>query len=407
MLISQKTTTHVPPNYPQIMSGEFNGKLTAKIVIKEDHIRIDGTCAIYLQMFLNRIRKKIPLHLAVKPSDFDKIKQRVKSKAPLSRDYNLIIEKALADINTIEVNYRLSNEVLTMDKLMNEYENPSSRIDFLKFWEIEMDHQKLTKDIATYNQQMGTLRKVKKYKESILFYELDKVFFEKMIGHFEKVEKNGVQTMFTLKKNFKKYLHIANDKGIKTALSYKDIKTPSPISKRTFLDGEEISKLNDYYNSKFINENLKSILGQFLFSCFTGLRISDSQAITTDNIIGNVLAFTAVKTGKFQRIQLNETAASFIGEKNVFTNRYSEKHINEELKNIAKTCGIRKHITFHVARHSFATNFLICGGRVEVLQKLLGHSSIRETMVYVHIVDSIVDTQIFNLDNLITKKPLS
>ena len=407
MLLSQKNTIHVPLNYPQIMTGEFNGKLTTKIVIKEDHIRTDGTCALYLQMFLNRIRKKIPLHLAVKPFDFDKIKQRVKSKAPLSRDYNLIIEKALADINTIEVNYRLSNEVLTMDKLLSEYTNPSSRIDFLKFWEIEMEHQKLTKDIATYNQQMGTLRKVKKYKESILFYELDKIFFEKMIGHFEKVDKNGVQTIFTLKKNFKKYLHIANDKGIKTALSYKDIKTPSPISKRTFLDGEEITRLNEFYNSSFINENLKSILGQFLFSCFTGLRISDSQAITTNNIIGNVLAFTAVKTGKFQRIQLNETALTFIGEKEVFPNKYSEKHINAELKNIAKACGIRKHVTFHVARHSFATNFLICGGRVEVLQKLLGHYSIRETMVYVHIVDSIVDTQIFNLDNLITKKPLS
>lgn len=388
------------------MSGEFSGKLTTKIVIKEDHIRTDGTCAIYLQIFLNRVRKKVPMHLAVKPFDFDKVKQRVKTKTLNSRDYNLIIEKALADINTIEVNYRLSNEVLTMEKLMSEYSNPSSRIDFLKFWEIEMEHQKLIKDIATYNQQMGTLRKVKKYKENIFFYELDKIFFEKMIGHFEKVEKNGVQTMFTFKKNFKKYLHIANDKGIKTALSYKDIKTPSPISKRTFLDGDEVTKLNEYYNSGFINENLKSILGQFLFSCFTGLRISDSQAITSDNIIGNVLAFTALKTGKFQRIQLNETALSFIGEKELFPNKYSEKHINEELKNIAKSCGIRKHITFHVARHSFATNFLICGGRVEVLQKLLGHSSIRETMVYVHIVDSILDTQIFNMDNLITKKPL-
>jgi site-specific recombinase XerD len=389
------------------MSGEFSGKLSAKIVIKEDHIRVDGTCAMYLQVFLHRVRKKIPLYLSVKPSDFDKTKQRVKFKAMGYKDSNLIIEKALADINTIEVNYRLSNEVLTIEKLMSEYSNPSSRIDFLKFWEIEMEHQKLIKDIATYNQQMGTLRKVKKYKANIFFYELDKVFFEKMVGHFEKVEKNGVQTMFTFKKNFKKYLHIANDKGIKTALSYKDIKTPSPISKRTFLDAEEVTKMYDYYNSSFINENLKAVLGQFLFSCFTGLRISDSQVITIDNIIGSVLAFTAVKTGKFQRIQLNETALSFIGEKELFASKYSEKHINAELKTIAKTCGIRKHVTFHVARHSFATNFLICGGRVEVLQKLLGHSSIRETMVYVHIADSILDTQIFNMDNLIIKKPLN
>jgi site-specific recombinase XerD len=48
----------------------------------------------------------------------------------------------------------------------------------------------------------------------------------------------------------------------------------------------------------------------------------------------------------------------------------------------------------------------MCGGRVEALQKLLGHSSIRETMVYVHIVDSVMDTQIFNMDKLIIKNPL-
>lgn len=402
MHINIKSLNYFPQNFPM----NFSGKLTSKIVIKDDYIRADGTCALYAQIFLNQVQKRIPLQLSVKPNDFDKVKQRIKPKAPNYKDHNLIIEQALATINTIEVNYRLSSEILTIEKLMFEYSNPTSRIDFLKFWEMEMEHQKLTKDIATYNQQMGTLRKVKKYKAQIFFYELNKVFYEKMIGHFEKVEKNGEQTMFTFKKNFKKYLHIANDKGIKTSLSYKDIKTPRPISKRTFLNAEEVTKLSEYYYSSFINEKLKSILGQFLFSCFTGLRISDSQAISLDNIIGNVLVFTAIKTGKFQRIPLNETALTFIGKDQLFSKSYSEKHINEELKVIAKTCGITKNVTFHVARHSFATNFLMCGGRVETLQKLLGHSSIRETMVYVHIVDSVLESQIFNMDNLIIKKPL-
>lgn len=385
----------------------YSGKLTSKIVIKKDYVRADGTSALYIQIFLNGVQKRIPLNLYVRLIDFDLVKQRVKTKAANHKDQNLLIEQSLASINTIEVNYRLSNENLTIESLLYEYNNPTSRIDFIKFWEKEMEHQKLTRDIATYNQQMGTLRKIKKYKNNIFFYELNKVFYEKMIGHFQKVEKNGEQTMFTLKKNFKKYLHIANDKGIHTALSYKDIKTPRPISKRTFLDSTEINKLYEYYNSTYINETLKSILGQFLFSCFTGLRISDSQAITLDNIIGNVLVFTAKKTGKFQRIQLNETAMAFIGSDRVFEKSFSEKHLNAELKVIAKTCGIKKNVTFHVARHSFATNFLMCGGRVEALQKLLGHSSIRETMVYVHIVDSVLDSQIFNMDNLITKKPLN
>jgi hypothetical protein len=45
---------------------------------------------------------------------------------------------------------------------MYEYQNPTSRIDFIKFWELEMDNQKLIKELSTWNQQMSTLRKVKK-----------------------------------------------------------------------------------------------------------------------------------------------------------------------------------------------------------------------------------------------------
>ena len=59
-----------------------------------------------------------------------KTKQRIKTKSPNYKDSNLIIEKALEGNNTIEVDYRLSNEVLTIVKLMNEYSGLSSRIDF-------------------------------------------------------------------------------------------------------------------------------------------------------------------------------------------------------------------------------------------------------------------------------------
>jgi hypothetical protein len=55
-------------------------------------------------------------------------------KYAYSKDYNLIIEKALGDINKIEIAYRLGGEVLTLEKLMYEYQNPTSRIDFIKFW---------------------------------------------------------------------------------------------------------------------------------------------------------------------------------------------------------------------------------------------------------------------------------
>jgi integrase/recombinase XerD len=402
MLLSQKNSVYFPQNYPM----NFSGKLTAKIVIKDDYVRADGTCALFMQIFLNGQRKRLPLHISSVPLDFDKKKQRVKLKSEVSKDFNLIIEKALGDINKIEIAYRLGGEVLTIEKLMYEYENPTSRIDFIKFWELEMDNQKLIKELSTWKQQMSTLRKVKKYQESILFYEITDDWLNKMINHFKKVEKHEPHTIQTLVKNFKKYLHIANDKGIVTNLNYKNIQTIRVSSNRAFLSADEIYKLNEYYTSAFINESLKAILGRFLFSCFTGLRISDISRITTENIVGDSLVFFTKKTGKIQRIQLNESALSFIGKEQLFDGEFTDQHINQELKVIAKIVGITKKVTFHVARHTFATNFLICEGRIEHLQKLLGHSDIKQTMIYSHIVESITDKQIHNMNSILTKKPL-
>lgn len=403
MLLIQKNFQNFPTNYPM----NFSGKLTAKIVIKDDYVRADGTSALYLQIFLNKEKKKIPCNISVKSSEFDKIKQRVKSKNPMHKDFNLIIEKMLADINKIEVNYRLSNLTLNLSNLLNEFDNPTSRIDFIKFWEDEMIRQKEILKTDTYRQQMTMLNKTKAFKSPLFFYEINENYIQDLKVHCKKILKNNDNTISSLLKSFKKYLHIANKKGIVTPVSFDDIKNKSFKGNRTFLSPDEIRSLNKYWESEFVNETHKNILSMFLFSCFTGLRISDVTNLTDDNIIENTLAFTAVKTSKFQRISLNDSAKKYLDPKLIFKAAYTGEYINRELKNIAKICGIRKVITYHVARHTFATNFLICGGRVENLQKILGHSKITDTMIYVHIVESITDIQIHNMDEILTKKPLN
>jgi site-specific recombinase XerD len=139
-------------------------------------------------------------------------------------------------------------------------------------------------------------------------------------------------------------------------------------------------------------------------SCFTGIRISDNLKLTENNFIENTIVLTMVKGKKFIRIPLNESAKKYIVPRTIFPGTFAPETINEELKAIAKFLGIRKHITFHVARHTFATNFLMCGGRVEHLQKLLGHSKIEDTMIYVHIVENITDVQILNMDDILQQK---
>lgn len=397
MLYSKENAQNFPINFPM----NFSGKLTTKIVIKDDYVRADGTSALYLQVFLNKEKKKIPCHVAVKPIDFDKIKQRIKTKHPLHKDYNLILEKMLGDLNKIEVNYRLSGTALNLTRLMEEFENPTSRIDFIKFWEKEMERQKDILKPGTYRQQMTMLNKTKDFKSPLYFYEINETYIQDLKIHCKKTLKNTDNTISSLLKSFKKYLHIANKKGVVTPVSFDEIKNKSFKGNRTFLAPAEIIKLDSYWKSEFVNETHKNILSRFLFSCFTGLRISDIDNLSEENFISDMIVFTAVKTGKFQRINLNESAKKYIGQSNAFPSGYTGEYVNRQLKDIAKICGIRKSISYHVSRHTFATNFLLCDGRVEHLQKILGHSKITDTMIYVHIVDSITDIQIKNMDEIL------
>lgn len=377
------------------------GELTKKVILKKDFVRKDGTCALYIQVFLNKEKKLFPLALSVKPSEFDDVKRRIKKNHPFSVDYNLLIEQKLSQIHAIEVNHRLSNFPLTIESLSQEVENPLSRIDFLHFWEIEMKAQKEMLKPGSYRQQLSALNKLREFQSPIYFHEINEDMIKKMTGFFKNKKGNSENTISTLVKNFKKYLHIANRRGIVTPVLHDDIKRKSFTKRCTFLTTEEIQKLYKYWEQPFINATYKAILSRFLFACFSSVRIGDILRMNHDNIIGDTLIFSAEKTTKLHRIPISKTARRFLDPDTVFPGKFTPEYINRELKHIAKAVGIQKVLTFHVSRHTFATQFLLCGGNVVNLQKILGHSKIEETMVYVHVVEEIKDREIHNMDEIL------
>ncbi|QQV89955.1 integrase [Cellulophaga phage Ingeline_1] len=397
MDLQQNYYDYVPQIDPQIMSG----KLTYKIVIKKDHIRTDGTSAIYLQLFQNGKRKRLPLHISVPVKDFDTKKQLVKKSNKYSENYNLLIGKMLGDLNKILVFYKLSGQFPILETVISDLTNPSLKQNYNTYANYMLEQHKNEIKESTYKQQKGALNKIKEFQDPILFSEITEDFEKKLRSHCRKVLKNKEATIESTMKNFKKYLHFANKNGINTPLLFSDISVKKMIGQRLFLMPEELKLMYDYCNSPFINNTHHKILKRYLFSCFTGIRLSDSETIKNENFIGGYLAFTMVKTNKFIRIKLNKTALSLIELPDVFDDNFSRKHINEELKVIAATLGINKRLYFHSSRHTFATNFLISGGNVVNLKKLLGHSNIDETMNYVHIVESITDTQIEYLDSIV------
>jgi len=196
-------------------------------------------------------------------------------------------------------------------------------------------------------------------------------------------------------------LRRAERAGIKTPISYTEIPHAKVKADIGHLSKEEIKKLWLFYNEQYVPDVYRNVLAKFLFSCLTGLRISDMQALSDANFVGDFLIkFEAKKTKKVQKIKLNFTAKKIIEDGFLFRETYTDQAINRKLKEIAKLVRIPYKLHFHMARHSFATNFLKQGGRVEVLQRLLAHSSIRETMAYVHVVDEDLNKEIYLLDNM-------
>jgi integrase/recombinase XerD len=398
MLQFDEYQSYFPKNSPQMSIG----KLTHKVIIKKDYANAHGLSAIYLQFHQSGKKKMLNLQIKAPIKHWCPKKQRVKKSYPGYSDINLIIEKALAKLNDIQISYRLQNAPLTINQVITEITNPGIRLNFNAFAATELKKQKTYLKPSTYKQQQSTLLKIKQYQDPLFFKDITSDFLRQFTGHMKTNLQNKKPTINSTLKNFKKYIHLANKQNIQTPLHYSEVKVGSMKGDRTFLTPSELNKMYHYFFSPYIPTHHKAVLRPYLFSCFTGLRRADIYNLTANNFInGNVIVMQQ-KTQKPVSIYLTKSANKLINLPFVFGQLPTPEHINRELKVIARNLEINKKITFHTARHTFATNFLLAGGSVIHLKELLGHSDIKMTMIYVHKVQSYQDKSVTLLEKFIT-----
>lgn len=166
-------------------------------------------------------------------------------------------------------------------------------------------------------------------------------------------------------------------------------KPKRPESEREYLTLEEVRKLID---TRCGNEMVKKA---FLFSCFTGLRLGDVEDLTWDMIRetanGKEVATRMNKTKQLVYVPLSENAQSFLPqfwpERGKIFNLPSRTDIGSDIRHWVKRAGIKKHITFHCSRHTYATLLLTYGADIYTVSKLLGHSDVSITQVYAKVID--------------------
>lgn len=137
----------------------------------------------------------------------------------------------------------------------------------------------------------------------------------------------------------------------------------------------------------------KTICNAFLFSCLTGLRFSDIIKLTWGEVQGGGrrIVFRMKKTSRLQYLDISEQARKVMGDAGEASSLVfpmpTQRTVNHHIKEWVETAGIKKHITFHCARHTFATLMLTYGSDIYTVSKLLGHSSVKTTEIYAKIVD--------------------
>jgi site-specific recombinase XerD len=345
-------------------------------------------------------RERIALDIDIDIKQWDKSKQRMLPVSNENQDINLILDNIKSKLTTIKTSYRLADRILTPEMLKKEYLSGMPRIRFTAFYKMMLEEEKCLMEIGSYNRYNSVLKKLIKYNDDMTFMDMDYNWFDK----FKKYLRGLGNESTTVAGNIaavKKFLTLAQKSGIKLKVNLDEIKVGSTKGNRTSLTSHELKRCAGYYFSDYIDPSYRLILGYFLFSCMTGLRISDVQRLTRKNFMDDYVSFIAKKSKKDQSIALNMNARKIIEfEPLLFEKKFADQHINDELKKIMKILKIQKNVTFHVARHTFATSFLRAGGNVEKLQLLLGHSDIKQTMIYAHIVQSDANSEIFLLDSL-------
>lgn len=239
----------------------------------------------------------------------------------------------------------------------------------------------------------------KEYKtQDIPVEHVDHKFISGFEYYLKTERKCGHNSAIKYITNFKKIIRIAFANEWIKRDPFVNWKGTLKIVEREFLTQEEIQKMLE---KEIKNERLDLVKDIFIFCCYTGLAYADVKKLSENDIVIGIDGNSWIKTNRTKTnikssIPILPTALAILEKYNshpdVSSKRIlpvlSNQKMNAYLKEIADLCGIQKNLTFHLARHTFATTVTLSNGvPIESVSKMLGHKNLQTTQHYAKILD--------------------
>ena len=396
-------------------------KATVKLILRESFTKKDGSHPIYLRLTINRRSKYYSLGISAQKKDLYKDKFQIKPTVKNSALKNIQINETITKARQILNDFAKFSKPPTFIEFDLKFRCNYSSKDFYEFANHYIDtNKKLAKDARrTYKSQITKMMQFKHGKLSLL--EVNNLDFIKSYENYMIEElKNKPNTIY---KSLAFIRTIINE-GIRHSIIQDSVFTKIKLSKfpgkREFLTLNEVHELEQLMTTNKLSNHLKNVLGYFLFSCYTGLRYTDIKELRFRDIIDYHFSIpTSKKTEKKKMIyiEMHKTkrevniplipqALQLISFKNkkpaesVFRVLSNQK-TNKALKDIMGIAQIHKKggISFHCARHSFASNSIAASVPLPYVSQLLGHTATKTTELYVKIIKDTLFLEVEKLAN--------
>ena len=388
----------------------MNSAVSILFYIKRAKINVNGVCPIYTRVTINSKRFEFSTNKFISPDKWSTEGAKVKGNSEDARSINNQLDIIKNQIMDAEKRLYKKEIQINSENLRNELFGIKERERLLI--PIFTEHNRKIKELVGSEYAPGTLERYEtslkhtkdflqwKYRVSDIDIEkIDHAFITEYEFYLRTERKCANNTAVKYIKNFHKIINICLANGWLNKDPFANYKSKVKEVIREFLTEQEIQSLME---KEFVSERLELVRDIFVFSCFSGLAYIDVKQLSKDNIVLGIdgdkwINKNRQKTDTNSKIPLLPTAQYILDKyanHPVCVNEdkllpiFSNQKMNAYLKEIATVCGINKELTFHIARHTFATTVTLSNGvPIETVSKMLGHTNLKTTQHYAKILD--------------------
>lgn len=397
---------------------------STRFFLKKPKNYLQGPVPVYIRLTVNCRREEFTSGRNCEPDQWNQSTGRMKGNKEEVKTFNRLLDSLQHQLYDIHLKLNESQEPITA-KSMRDMLTGKGNVK-RTIVSVFSDHNVKLEALVGTEWSTGTAERYRtslkhtidfmQWKYGVNDIELRKIDHEFIMDYdfyLRSVRKCSNNTTIKYLKNFNKIIRIALANGWIDKSPFANYQAKIKKVERVFLNSLELKQM---HKKIFVSTRLSQVRDIFLFCCFTGLAYVDVQGLGEKDIIDGIdgkkwISIKRQKTNVPSHIPLLPQALAILKryERSIETEItgkllpvLTNQKMNSYLKEIADFCGIKKDLTFHIARHTFATTVTLLNGvPIESVSKMLGHTNIQTTQHYAKVLDIKVSKDMAELENKI------